>query len=70
MAKEGKKTFDAHDYMSECTVEILLGKYNFIWKPLKLYIFPYIGFSDWLQSIQFIWLKILNNALIQLHELD
>lgn len=24
MAKEGKKTFDAHDYMSECTVEILL----------------------------------------------
>jgi cytochrome P450 family 4 len=24
MSKEGKKTFDAHDYMSECTVEILL----------------------------------------------
>lgn len=26
MKTEGKKTFDAHDYMSECTVEILLGK--------------------------------------------
>lgn len=24
MKKEGRKTFDAHDYMSECTVEILL----------------------------------------------
>lgn len=66
MAKEGKKTFDAHDYMSECTVEILLGKYNFMLKPLKLY----IGFSDWLKFFPFIWLKILNNALIQLHELD
>lgn len=27
MKKEGSKTFDCHDYMSECTVEILLGKY-------------------------------------------
>lgn len=26
MAKENGKTFDCHDYMSECTVEILLGK--------------------------------------------
>ena len=26
MAKEKGKPFDCHDYMSECTVEILLGK--------------------------------------------
>lgn len=26
MRKEAGKTFDCHDYMSECTVEILLGK--------------------------------------------
>ena len=26
MAKENGKPFDCHDYMSECTVEILLGK--------------------------------------------
>jgi cytochrome P450 len=26
MAKENGKHFDCHDYMSECTVEILLGK--------------------------------------------
>jgi cytochrome P450 family 4 len=26
MVKENGKNFDCHDYMSECTVEILLGK--------------------------------------------
>lgn len=26
---EAGKTFDAHDYMSEATVEILLGKFDF-----------------------------------------
>lgn len=26
LRKEGSKTFDVHDYMSEATVEILLGK--------------------------------------------
>lgn len=39
MRKEGGKTFDAHDYMSECTVEILLGKF-----PLNK-IFSYLPFS-------------------------
>lgn len=28
LRKEGGKTFDCHDYMSEATVEILLGNYN------------------------------------------
>lgn len=32
---ENGKTFDCHDYMSEATVEILLGKYFELWFLLQ-----------------------------------
>lgn len=32
---ENGKTFDCHDYMSEATVEILLGKYFKLWFLLQ-----------------------------------
>lgn len=33
MREEAGKTFDVHDYMSEVTVDILLGKYPNFWVP-------------------------------------
>lgn len=63
LKKEGEKSFDCHDYMSECTVEILLGEFfhvflfheNLMYRELLLYILKFLDLTN--TSIAFFNIK-------------